>query len=92
MWIIGDRIEPTGYMPAGDGYDVASEYDTVTINGNEYPLNCRFTLTGLDTQTEEPVYVSDSWRFTEPISIDEGLDNVRELLTVDSFDDLRDYR
>jgi hypothetical protein len=92
MWIVGDRIEPTAYMPSGDGYDVAGEYDTVTIDGDQYPLNCRFTLTGLDTHTEAPVYISDDWERTEPVTIDEGLGNVRDLLDADTHEDLRSNR
>jgi len=92
MWIVGDRIEPTAYMPSGDGYEVAGEYDTVTIDDDEYPLNCRFTLTGLDTHTEAPVYISDDWKRTEPVTIDDGLDNVRDLLDADTHEDLRSDR
>lgn len=92
MWIVGDRIELLGYLPAGDGYDVAGEYNTVTIDGDEYPLNCRFTLTGLDTHGEEPLYVSDGWTGTDPVSVDGGLKNVRDLLDADTLEDIRSNR
>lgn len=92
QWLYGEQLELVGYLPASNGYDICGPYDTVTIDGDEYPLRYRFTLDGLDAHHYEPVYVADSWVGTDPVSVEEGLDNVRELLAADSVDDLRPNR
>lgn len=91
-WCMSQTLELIGYLPPGDGYDVCGDYDAVTIDGDEYSLSCRFTLDGLRSSFETFVYISDSWVGTDPVTINEGLDNVRELLTANSFDELRDHR
>lgn len=92
QWLHGKQLEVIGYLPASNGYDVCGTYDTVTIDGDRYPLRYRFTLDGLNAHHYEPVYVADSWVSTDPVSVEEGLDNVRELLAADSVDDLRPNR
>lgn len=86
--LLNDEIRLVGYLPAGTGYDICGPYNAVTIDDEEYPLTCRFKRAGLNTHYEEPVYIDDSWIRVDTVTIEDGLDNVRNLLNADSYAEL----
>lgn len=92
LWQISGELCLVTYLPGAVGYEVCGDYGAVNINGETYSVDFRFRQDGLRTHYETMVYVGDSWLGVEPVTVDEGLENARELIAATDTEQLENHR
>ena len=97
--ILSDNINLRIPITPAEGYQIAGPYDSVTLQGQEYDFrfNCVLTGPGGYGPMRTPLYVDGSTLGLTPVSVEEGLNNLKKVQTIveesDSpskvFDELR---
>lgn len=77
----GDIIALRAHMAPEEGQQVTRPYADVNIGNERYELDVEFALDGMRPNPEVPVFVTSGWTGVEPVSVEEGVEQVFEFVS-----------
>lgn len=74
----------TAHVPPATGATAVEQYDTVRLDGESYEVDWTYTTDGPGFMLRVPVYSRVDGQDTNPVTVEEGLENVQEFLEVET--------